>query len=736
MTTPPKPANPFVGPRAFTEGETRFFFGRERETRDLFDLLLAERIVLMCSPSGAGKSSLIEAGLKPLLRQEGFLVHPTMRVSLSPRTIPDRANRYILSLLLCLEGQQAQSPASVEEIAGMSLTDYLNVASQHKQLSRAELPEQQPVEFLIFDQFEEILTLDPSDEAGRVEFFEQLGAALRQKNRWALFAMREEYRISLDPYLRPVPTRLSTVFRLDRLNEQAALKAIQKPAESAGIHFSDEAARKLIDDLRRIRVQSADGQTREISGQYVEPVQLQVVCHNIWEKLPAGTPQIDSSHIEHYGSVSNSLAEYYAQCVGQAAGKTEIPERQIRDWVGENLICESGIRNQILLEAEESAGLSNKAIDELRGAYLIRAEERRGTTWLELSHDRLVEPVRSSNRQWFEANLSLLQRQSRIWDERNRPDNLLLRGSELEEAEIHATRNPNEMSDIEEEFLKASHKIWNQERLFKKLNYAIAAALIATFLALTSVAWLAWRYKTKNDALKQEHNALKAAQTKLQKEKDLFESQKEELAQIIKDQPPMNNSGSDADSADTTVPVTSSPTPLPSPSVTVHPTPAPRPPVSASPLPAPAPTVRPDLVAARQQMKQTSLARGEVVAAIAQTNTLRRGNVTVQYFQKDVDQGKVDAALKSLSFTLDKTPATESMQDTETNCVWYGSQVSPEDAKLVAFALIRAGVSIKSIRSFRITDRPQLIQIGSNKAFSNDKPLTVEQIRACKLPCP
>jgi hypothetical protein len=108
----------------------------------------------------------------------------------------------------------------------------------------------------------------------------------------------------------------------------------------------------------------------------------------------------------------------------------------------------------------------------------------------------------------------------------------------------------------------------------------------------------------------------------------------------------------------------------------------------------------------------------------------------VQYFQKDVDQGKVDAALKSLSFTLDKTPATESMQDTETNCVWYGSQVSPEDAKLDAFALIRAGVSIKSIRSFRITDRPQLIQIGSNKAFSNDKPLTVEQIRACKLPCP
>jgi hypothetical protein len=344
--------------------------------------------------------------------------------------------------------------------------------------------------------------------------------------------------------------------------------------------------------------------------------------------------------------------------------------------------------------------------------------------------------VRSSNRQWFEANLSLLQRQSRIWDESNRPDNLLLRGSELEEAEIHATRNPNEMSDAEEEFLKASHKIWNQERLFKKLNYAIAAALIATFLALTSVAWLAWHYKTKNDALKQEHNALKAAQTKLQKEKDLFESQKEELAQIIKEQPPMNNSGSDADSADTTVPVTSSTTPLPSPSVTVRPTPTPQPPVSASPLPASAPKVRPDLVTARQQMKQTSLASGEVVAAIAKTNTLTRSNITVRYFRKDVDEGKVDAALKSLSFSREKAAASESMQDTETNAVWYGSQVSIEDAKLVAYALIRAGVKIKAIRQSSNPQNATIIQIGGVKFLSDDKPLTVDEIRNCKPICP
>jgi hypothetical protein len=47
-------ANPYVGPRPFETGEP--IFGRDREVTDLYYLLSAERVVLMYSPSGAGKS--------------------------------------------------------------------------------------------------------------------------------------------------------------------------------------------------------------------------------------------------------------------------------------------------------------------------------------------------------------------------------------------------------------------------------------------------------------------------------------------------------------------------------------------------------------------------------------------------------------------------------------------------------------------------------------------------------
>src|SRR3712207_4679691 len=75
----PSPDNPFVGPRAFDTGET--LFGRDRQRVALLDLLISARIVLLYSPSGAGKTSLINAALIPDLREERFTVRRVPRVS-------------------------------------------------------------------------------------------------------------------------------------------------------------------------------------------------------------------------------------------------------------------------------------------------------------------------------------------------------------------------------------------------------------------------------------------------------------------------------------------------------------------------------------------------------------------------------------------------------------------------------------------------------------------------------
>ena len=66
--------NPYVGPRPYERGDRRNFYGRKREARDLSSLILGERVVLFYAPSGAGKTSLLNAQVIPTLEENDFHV--------------------------------------------------------------------------------------------------------------------------------------------------------------------------------------------------------------------------------------------------------------------------------------------------------------------------------------------------------------------------------------------------------------------------------------------------------------------------------------------------------------------------------------------------------------------------------------------------------------------------------------------------------------------------------------
>ena len=333
--------DPYVGPVAFRSGDP--LYGRDRERDELLDLLIAERIVLLYSPSGAGKSSLIEAALVPALREADFEVLPTIRVghTLPPESgMPTPANRYVMSVLLSLEeGVPHEKQRPVETLARMTLREYLE--------SFADRDGRPGNEVLIFDQFEEVLTADPTDEAAKHLFFQQLGQVLRDRGHWALLSMREDFLAALDPYLHHLPTRLRTTFRLDLLSVSQALEAIRRPAERAGVEFAEDAAQQLVDDLRIVRMQGPDGVT-EVLGSYVEPVQLQVACHMLWSMLPPDATRISRADVEALGRVDQALGEYYAERVAAAAARCGVAERVIRDWFDERLITPQGLRSQVL----------------------------------------------------------------------------------------------------------------------------------------------------------------------------------------------------------------------------------------------------------------------------------------------------------------------------------------------------------------------------------------------------
>jgi WD40 repeat protein len=484
-------ANPFVGPKALTEEDS--LFGRSVELKTLHAMLIADRIVLFYSPSGAGKTSLLHAGLKRLLVGDGFVVRPTIRVTHEvPPSLGERSskNRYLLSTLLSLEAGRAKElePAT---LAGIHLDEFLKITRGFSSGISAEC--------LLFDQFEELFTVDPIDVDEKQAFLEEVGQALRDNGRWAVFSMREEFVAHLDPYLKLIPTKLRTRFRLDLLQPEPALQAIQGPAREAGIEFSAEAASLVVDDLRTVRVQRGTAAVPE-KGLTVEPVQLQVVCHRLWTRLGDVT-RVEPEHVRELGDVDNALRDFYDDIMGEVAKRTEVSERAIRTWISDELVTEQGYRAQTQHgPAEDTEG---RVLPALENAHLVRADRRRTTVWYELAHDRLVDPIQSSNAAWLEEHLSVVQRGARLWDAQRRDDRALLVGPQLQAADEWAANHPNELGELERDFLEASHKeearVAREQLSARRTRLLAVMATVVSLVAIAGLIAAIWQWQKVND---------------------------------------------------------------------------------------------------------------------------------------------------------------------------------------------------------------------------------------------
>ena len=457
MAEEPLPASPYVGPRPFEEADSDRFFGRDKEIRQLASLVVARRVVVLYARSGAGKTSLLKAGLIPFLRQRKRLhVLPVQRV---------------------------------RELVGGTWTKDLE-----NYLASQPPPENGRPCLLVVDQLEEIFSTHRLPHEKRAELFSKLRQLLDQHPRMSLLlSLREDDVAGLDPHAALLPDRLRARFRLELLDQEAALQAIQLPALQADGELSAAAAQALVDDLRTVRIQRPDGSGQEVLSPWVEPVHLQVVCHRLWSQAatdPGGARRIEVSDLTAVDPVDNALGAYYDAQVAAVAAATGSAERVLRDWIENHLITEHGIRGQVLQGVDRTHELANPVVRALVDARLVRAEKRRGATWFELAHDRLAKPVQASNAAWRQAHLRSAQRQAALWAREGRPADLLLGGDKLDDELAWAETRAGELTEDEQEFLAASRQVRDAEahsRRARQLRWvasAVALVLAATLWQL------------------------------------------------------------------------------------------------------------------------------------------------------------------------------------------------------------------------------------------------------------
>ena len=650
--------NPYVGPRSFKLDER--LFGRERETNEFIDLLLAERVVLLHSQSGAGKTSLIHAAVLPRLRDEGFDVLPTVRVSRPP--LPgaqlEGANRYVMSALTDL----ASGTDTPHDPAKTSLDAYF--------ATRLAPPQLKP-SVVIFDQFEELLTLDATDLPAKLEFCRQLGLVLADRSRWAIFAMREEFIGGLAPYVHLFPTRLTNRYRLELLSPDAAREAIRRPAEQAKVQYDDTAVDRLVDDLRRVRQQTAENTVEELLGPVVEPVHLQVVCTNLWMRLPPGTQRIQDRHVADVGTVDSALGAYYAKAMEAAAKEGACDERALRQYVAQALII-NGVRAQALAGQEEKQNVTGAAMAALEARYVIRRDPRRGGIWYELAHDRMIGPIVHDNARWKDETDPVIFKLAEEWDRNGRPTRLLplLQPEKTVKAFLDLQRlrerdgsEHDRLPPVVRDYLKAGSRF--QRNVFVGLIFLLVVVAGITYGATT------W----------QENNELKRA---LARERALRDS----VIQAV-----------DSATRVSTVFYQKAW----------------------------------GLEDTSRSKVQASVAINQTLQRVVRSGgTSNRRDITINYFAKRSDAQRVEFALKELGFSVVSKPAFA--EDIATNAVSYGPEVPATELRIIALAIARTGAQLRRICPFRtIRAREHTLEIIGAASAARLPPLTPRQLETLEV---
>lgn len=395
MLTEPWARNPYVGPRPFERRHSDRFFGRDRETSEILSLVIAHPVLLLYAQSGAGKTSLINAGLLPLLEEEEFEILPLARVrGLIPENVEpaEISNVYVFNTLLSWAKEQDDS----SRLAQMRLEEFLD---QREHLSDEEGLVAPRV--LIFDQFEELFAFYPERWQDREGFFEQVHNALEADPLLrVVFIIREDYVALLDPYASTLPEKLRTRYRLERLRADAALSAITGPLAGTGRSFAEDTVETLVDELLKVRVETASGKTEVVTGEFVEPVQLQVVCRGLWHDLPPEVTTITRDHLHAFGDVNQALSRFYQRSIKRTIQESGVREQDLRAWFEKSLITPAGTRGTVYRGRRDTGGIPNRAVQELEDLHLIRGEWRAGARWYELTHDRFIGPIESSNEAW------------------------------------------------------------------------------------------------------------------------------------------------------------------------------------------------------------------------------------------------------------------------------------------------------------------------------------------------
>ncbi|MDX3640958.1 helix-turn-helix domain-containing protein [Streptomyces sp. MB09-02B] len=471
---------PYRGLARFETGDSGLFFGRDRLTADLVDLMRRRRFAAVFGPSGIGKSSLLRAGLIPVLRESE---EPGLRPS---------------AIRILTPGDQlARTHELLREASGTGGTGSGTGGGTRSGDT-----------LVVVDQFEEVFTLC-HDAAERARFIDLLLTAREPDSGLrVLLAVRADFYGRCAEH-RALAEALGDANLLAGPMSPAELReVVVKPAAAAGLTVERALTTRLVEEIT-----DAPGGLPLLSHVLLET----------WRRRRGKT--LTLAGYEAAGGLDGAIAKT-AEDVhsrftdSEAATARRVLLRLISPGDGTPDTRRPAERAELettgtgreevarVLEALTRARLltlDGPTVDLAHEALITAWPRLRG--WIEEDRDRL-----RAHRQLTEA--------ARSWEELGRDAGALYRGSRLATAREYfgGPGHTDDLTDQEAAFLAAGLGALEQEerakvRTTRRLRVLVTSLACLLALALTATTVAYWQRQSALDAQREGLSRQLAAQS-------------------------------------------------------------------------------------------------------------------------------------------------------------------------------------------------------------------------------
>jgi hypothetical protein len=445
----------YPGLRPFERVQSGVFHGREEDIQRLSSLILRERLVVLFSKSGIGKTSLLQAGVAPELERQEF-------IPVFLRT--DKPEMPVLDSVSAMLTKNNQ--VSGRDDTGETPGGHQTLWEQMKRLE-FDLNGLPAVPVLVFDQFEEVFTLTHSEQsrhdflseladlanetmpeatrASLMQRYQQGDAALTvERMQWwekqpdlrIILSIRSDFLHLLDQVSPMIPGILRNRYQLQPLSREKARVAIVQPALAKGSYasplfeYNEDALTEMVEFLAGESLsdkgfKDADDIQSPKKKDEIESVNLQIVCQDIEEKIidwqkpdgfvvdPQFYGQIDGLRASIRNFYQNQLQAFpksYLERINQRIARSLPVSDSDKRLVQSNPDDLKNLAQRLIEESLVTSGNRRNSVvdDTLLDQYkvtpdfldtlvdksrLLRKEPRLDDFYYEISHDTLLPAI-------------------------------------------------------------------------------------------------------------------------------------------------------------------------------------------------------------------------------------------------------------------------------------------------------------------------------------------------------